>query len=381
MVGIPTQTAYAAISIKPNIVKLEPSHDNFGDAVLNSKTSKLYLLDTNTNGVGKGMLFVFNSTSGLEAISNITENAYPSKLGINEETNTIYILHSCSCPKGRSFSVVDGRTDNVVGSIDNITREIPTSIHVNPLTNKIYISDGKEVSMIDGRTNKVLKTIAFSTDANYNATLMAIDPSKNVIYGVDSSKTVVSLNADNLQIFSTGIKIGRTSFGEAIDHRPIKMIVGPNTDILFIINEAVFPPPGAEEGVQIPMADLVAVNVTSGKVISDAITELRGFYFELRANAEKNVVYAMNGNGFSVIDANSHSLKQEYYYDTNSLAFYPRVMIENSATNSLFFVAPNAIISVPEANLVPEFELPTLPIIVSFIGIVSYMTITNSRKH
>lgn len=385
VVGIPDtyRTAYATSITESDIVEHDSVHDNLGDAALNSRTNKLYFVDKDTNGVGRGMLFVLNATANLKTISSISENAYPSKLAINEETNTIYVLHSCNCQEGKSVSIANGRTDEIVGSIDNVTGAIPTSIHVNSLTNKIYVSDGHEISVIDGKTNKVLKTSSFGKDnSNYEVFLMTINPAKNIIYGFDSIKQIVSINLDSLALSYSNTTIGRTPNASAIDNRPLNMIVNPNTHILYVINEAVFPPPGPGEGAPIPIAYLVAVNATSGKVISDNVAELRGLRFHLQINSEKNIVYVSNGISLiSVIDVHSNNLKEEYYYKTGSLpSFYPRIMLRNPATNSLYFVDPGAIIVVPEVNVIPEFPLPILSTIVAFTAIVGYFSIKSSKR-
>lgn len=381
--------AYAATQIESSLSKYESTYNNLTDAVLNSRTNKLYSVDENAyGGPGKGTVFVLNVTAGFKTISEIPENAYPSRLGINEATNMIYVLHSCNCQEGRSISIIEGRSDKVVGTIENVTQEVPTSIYINPLSNKIYVSDGHEISVVDGKTNKIVgrntlnKTSGGNGSNNYMVSLLAIDTGRNTIYGIDSAKQIVFLNLSNLSLSYTNVTIASTPDPRATDNRVLRMIVGPTSDILYIINEAVFPLSGSNEGVPIPVAYLMAVDAASGKVISDNVAELRGFHFDLQINAEKNVVYAMNGDGFSVIDGGTNSLKEEYVYDTSSLSsFDPRIMLRNPSGDAIYFVGPNAIIVVPEASIIPEFQLPILPTIVALAGVVGYFSFNKSRRH
>lgn len=112
--------------------------------------------------------------------SEITVGQSPMAVAINPMTNILYVANSDSS----TVSVIDGKTSKVSRSIPVIFW--PVGIAVNPLTNKIYvINNGGEVSVIDGRTYRTVSLSVSSTrcpqcEVSPNQPIgIAVNPSTN----------------------------------------------------------------------------------------------------------------------------------------------------------------------------------------------------------
>ena len=117
----------------------------------------------------------------------------PTDAGVNTATGLAYVTNW----GGATVSVVDTRRDRVVDSIDVGLH--PITAGVNPVTNRIYVNNvgcidaisigplacpsgkfGQSVSVIDGATNKVIKTIDIGARTQSGG--VAVDTTTNRIY-------------------------------------------------------------------------------------------------------------------------------------------------------------------------------------------------------
>ncbi len=96
------------------------------------------------------------SSTSAQTTSIILSNEYDSEvdrnnnrlLSVNPETNKIYVTN------GNNISIINGATNEVVSSIS--LGDNPTDIAVNPETNKIYvITSSPRMWIIDGETNNL----------------------------------------------------------------------------------------------------------------------------------------------------------------------------------------------------------------------------------
>src|ERR671939_346978 len=83
----------------------------------------------------------------------------PTSVDVNSATNTIYVTNS----PGNRISIIDGKGDKVVktlmiGNYSYSPNNIPSAIAVNPSTNMVYVTNYRlnSVSIIDGKTDNVL---------------------------------------------------------------------------------------------------------------------------------------------------------------------------------------------------------------------------------
>jgi YVTN family beta-propeller protein len=89
-----------------------------------------------------------------------------------------------------TVSVIDGKTNKVLSDITGAGSN-PNGIAVDPDSNLIYVtnSNSSTVSVIDGTTNKVVKTI----DVGSNPIDVAINPGTGLIYVTNSNSSTVSV--------------------------------------------------------------------------------------------------------------------------------------------------------------------------------------------
>ena len=68
----------------------------------------------------------------------------------------------CNQLDSRSISVIDGISNSVDETIRFGEGGIPYGLAVNPLTNRIYVTDigSNSVHVIDGQTNKLISTVS-----------------------------------------------------------------------------------------------------------------------------------------------------------------------------------------------------------------------------
>lgn len=133
-----------------------------------------------TETMTRSALYANNSISNIVA-TNITIGQFPGRTGVNPVTDTVYIPYYNA--KNSSIAVVDGRTNKVVATIANL--QIPgTFLLVNSKTNMLYIGN----LVINVSTNKV------SASINSNMTFVAIDQNANLLFAVadNSSSSVLS---------------------------------------------------------------------------------------------------------------------------------------------------------------------------------------------
>ena len=77
------------------------------------------------------------------------------RLAIDMQSNKVYVANY----KGKNVSVIDGTSYNILKTIT--VGKNPSSIAFNPNDNKVYVANSGDntVSVIDGTNYKILKTI------------------------------------------------------------------------------------------------------------------------------------------------------------------------------------------------------------------------------
>jgi YVTN family beta-propeller protein len=90
--------------------------------------------------------------------ATVPTGSFPSAAAVNPVTNKIYITDEA----GDDVTVIDGAT-NVTTTVSAGDR--PLGVAVNPVTNKIYVANwtGNRVTVIDGATNAEDTTISAGT--------------------------------------------------------------------------------------------------------------------------------------------------------------------------------------------------------------------------
>lgn len=141
-----------------------------------------------------------NKQSSAQQLGNIVATVSvgdaPIGIAVNPNTNMIYVFNQLS----NTASVIDGKTNAVIKNIQ--TGMNPAGIAVNPNINKIYLvtrsTDEFEefgVSVIDGKTNAVVK----STAVGKGPISIAINPNTNKIYQANPGADTVSMRMTKFQ--------------------------------------------------------------------------------------------------------------------------------------------------------------------------------------
>ena len=93
--------------------------------------------------------------SQVTVVDTIVVGDYPRGIGVNPQTNRIYVANSGS----DSLSVIDGSGDSVIAAVG--VGNAPNGVGVNPQTNRIYVVNwySNDVSVIDGLGDSLIAAI------------------------------------------------------------------------------------------------------------------------------------------------------------------------------------------------------------------------------
>lgn len=184
---------------------------SLGGVAVNPLTSMLYAVDA-----AQGEVYVIN-TKNWKTVATI-----PVSFGVyavvNPLSNKIYVSDNMYY-----VTVIDGATNKVSSSI------VVDSVHclaVNPLTNRIYAAQGLypgKIAVIDGDTDQVLTSV--STGGN-DPFAVAVDYFRNVVYTTNANSVgVISGASDTL---SSTIPLATELSGVAVD---------PIANLIYVDNE------------------------------------------------------------------------------------------------------------------------------------------------
>lgn len=142
-----------------------------------------------TETITRSVLNSNNSISNIIA-DNMTVGPFPGRTGVNPVTDMVYIPYYNK--QNSSIAVIDGRTNKVVATIANL--QIPgTFLLVNSRTNMLYIGN----LVINGSTNKV------SASIESNMTFVALDESANLLFAVADNSSSSGLSSRLYEINGT----------------------------------------------------------------------------------------------------------------------------------------------------------------------------------
>ena len=209
----------------------------------------------------------------------------------------------------------------VVRSIRTIKKGSPFSLvdlAVDPTTNTVYLANGKSISVINGATDKVLRTIHLYA----GITAIAVDPTTDTVYvgmSQNSSATYFDkTDAKTLSVINGATdKVTRTV---ELNRQVLEFAVDPTTDTLYLNNgNSISVINGATDKVTgiIDAAGLVAVDPTTdtlylanGKsisVVNGATDKVTGTVHAesagigLAVDPTTDTVYATDGDSVSAI--------------------------------------------------------------------------------
>lgn len=167
---------------------------------------------------------VFVITGG--GYSAIPVSAQPGSIAVDEKTNKIYVT------AGNSIVVIDGATNAVVTTITDPNGFAPAAVAVNPTTNTIYVanSQSNNVTAIDGATGSVTATIPVGTSPSG----LDVDSQTSFIY-VANAGNLQTGDPGNVTVID-GVTHATTTLTDSKAVNPIAVAVNSVTNKIYVAN-------------------------------------------------------------------------------------------------------------------------------------------------
>jgi YVTN family beta-propeller protein len=239
---------------------------------VNPKTNTIYVANLTS-----GTLSIINGTT--LTTSTLWLGPNPAKVAVNTSTNRVYVTLE---NQNGALDVVDGRKHKIIASIG--LPPFPLSVAIDRRSNQVYVADFLcgcgQVSVIDGKTNEPVNTIALPGSSMVVG--VAVDLKNEFGYAADENSGfyVIDLASGNI-------------LGKVADHNyPNEVAAIPGTSL------AVEPDTGSDRVVFVSARTLaVKKQVRVGK-----------FPTGVAVNAATKRVYVANrlGNTVSVIELPSN---------------------------------------------------------------------------
>jgi DNA-binding beta-propeller fold protein YncE len=140
--------------------------------------SRVFFTVSPTCGFSDNVAALAGATLAQTATTYVGSAHEGAQIAVNQNAGNVFVTDWYD----GTVTVLDGG-GNLLAKITLQTR--PTGVAVNASTNKIYVSDGSEINVIDGSTNSVVGTIAVA------ANVVAVNPATNTIYAVESGNIAV----------------------------------------------------------------------------------------------------------------------------------------------------------------------------------------------
>lgn len=207
---------------------------------------------------------------------------HPAGVGVNPITNRIYVANRYVNDQGYfigpgTVSVIDGVTDVVTTDVP--VGGTPHSVAVNPVTNRVYVTDNmtNSVFVIDGGTNAIVTPIS----VGQNPIGIDVNPITNLIYVANRfSNTVTIIDGTTNAVLNT-IPLGNL---------PTDVAVNPVTNRVYVTNDGV--------------AEISVLDGSTGNTVTPI--PVRGS--SVRVNPSINRIYVGSGNSVVLIDGTTNSI-------------------------------------------------------------------------
>jgi YVTN family beta-propeller protein len=300
-VNTKTNTVYVTHFDSPDITVIDENvqkvtklkaEGGASDLAVDSSRNKVYLL------IGDS-LYVINGTHNKQIVYERRVGESPSRIAIDEKRNTVYVIFGAreeGGAKGARIGVIDESTNNsaVINSIS-----MADTITVNSHTNMIYLSHSgsSSISIIDGRTNKVVKSGTL-TEKPTNFIDADTNPDTSKLYLVDRiSGTVFVIDESKNRTSSVPtIKVGKN---------PVDIDINPDTNRIYVANFGSYPGQLAHISVIDGSIDKVIANSTGGLQLSD---------IGVNPDPETNEIlgYGDDSSPVFVIDGSTNQVNRSY---------------------------------------------------------------------
>jgi len=256
----------------------------------------------------------------------------PRGIAVNEITNTIYVCNSAgSGSEIDSVSIIDGDTNTVIKTLSVGDR--PFDVAVNEVTNRIYVTNfnAASVSVIDGDTNTVDATI--TTDIGTSPFGVAVNEVTNKIYVANFNATSVSVIDGDTDVVDTVITTGIVS-------NPADVGVNKITNKIYVSSSTI--------------PTVVVINGDTDIVV-DTVTLGGTSSFGVEVNEVTNKIYVTSGaaDSVTVIDGETDTIDTVI---TDNIGDVPAALAVKETNNTIY---------------VTDVDTPILPIINGFTNTVT----------
>jgi YVTN family beta-propeller protein len=172
--------------------------DNPAGVAVNPVTGRVYVANF---GSGSTALDTVSVISGSTVVGTIPVGDAPDQIAVNPVTNRIFVTNhghgNNYGEEGSSISVIDGSTDTVIKTIPLVLDisepgQGPHGIAVNSNTNEIYVAviDSRQLVVIDGNDLDARPTY-ITPPLNVPIWMVAVKPDLNRVYAVGCDEVLV----------------------------------------------------------------------------------------------------------------------------------------------------------------------------------------------
>lgn len=254
-------------------------------------------------GLTNNILYIFR----VAAITNLSEGSY--------SVPSIPIT-----PSDVSMDMYVSLNNNTLGAISSIAQnpvttsisiyEWPRGIAVNKNTNKIYISYGNNIGIIDMLSNTIVKTIPWSNSISE----LVINYTNNRIYGIDA---VTGRNRIVVIDGNTDTITGTISVG----NNPFRIATNNITNKLYVINNA--------------SNNMSVINCNTNTVINTV--GISNGPISISINDQTNKIYiAHNNASISIIDGNTDSIITNFTPTPSNFSYGSASIAINRTSNKIY---------------------------------------------
>ena len=158
------------------------------------------------NGTSSGLV---NSGQASSNQSALMVGTYPVRIAVNPVNNKIYVTNEFS----NSVSVISGGLNSVTNTIP--VGNFPYTVAVNPFNSRVYVTNrgSDSVSVIGGSTNTILDNITVQR----SPVGIAVDPSADWIYVTNFNSNTVSVIDGITNKIITNVGTGKVPYGVALN--------------------------------------------------------------------------------------------------------------------------------------------------------------------
>lgn len=224
-------------------------------------------------GLGSGIAGA--QPSVVATVSLGPEAHLPQGIAVNPGTNRIYVANYDS----DNVSVIDGATNTTVATVS--VGDAATAAEVDTRTNRVYVTAGEALAVIDGQTNELLTAIPFKGGRQGHC--IAVSPTSNRVYVTNALDNTVSV-IDGRR----GAIINTVAVGEG----PQGIDVNPTNGRVYVAN--------------VMGKSVSVIDARKNKRITDI--PLGFLASDIAVNPETNRIYVSQIAGFSVIDGASNKV-------------------------------------------------------------------------